>query len=307
MNLIESTDYSEYLKKKREAKLDYIKSLLDPFGSHFIRAPACVKVPTALLRDVSSFQITIGTAGDFVALFCPENLVKNGNNSSFPDWFYAARNSTSTNYSGISYLQHATTAATNYASQGVSSTLTYGAYMQHARLVSSGFRMKYIGRADAHSGLIIAGALPVNNPGLQTALVSNEVNELMFATRLTPLQGMTINWLPQDESSLEFKQIQAGTPFAQSGVYPQLAYAIYGFGLPAGTVLDVEVIRKYEYIPPYNFIELLLPEADHAHVAEDLPMVNDVIKRNAQSLSLGSTNDVIDSVQEVLELARALI
>lgn len=307
MNFNEATAYDEYHKSKKESKLNYIKSLLDPFNTPLVRAPSCVKVPTALLRDVQSFQINVGAAGDFIGLFTPENIIKNQNSTSYYDWVFCSRATSALDYSTLTYYGHGGSATTsNYTTQNKSTSLTYGNFMQHARLVSAGLRIRYIGRADAHAGMIICGALPLNVMSTQPVLFSNEVNELMFSKRVTPLQGLNVNWIPQDESSKEFKMI-AASGLQQYNVFPQLGYAFYGFGLPTGTCLDVEIVRNYEYIPPYNYIELLMPEAERIQIPDELPAVNEVISRNLEQLTLGAPEQVLDSVSQVLSLARGLI
>jgi hypothetical protein len=49
-----------------------------------------------------------------------------------------------------------------------------------------------------------------------------------------------------------------------SDTSPQVAqnvFFIHGFGIPEGTVLDVEIVRNYEYFPAAQYVELLKPNS----------------------------------------------
>lgn len=250
-------DLADLQQVKKDRKLGYYKLLMDPFAAPLCRVPSGLVAPSTLLRDRETFQITIGAAGDFVGFFAPENMLKR---SSMPrDYVFLAQNaSSSTYYQTANFNDHFGLAAGNYASR-VSQTPggQYYTYFSQARLVAAGIRFRYIGRADAHSGIICAGLISNASPMEIVPLNSGLIAESLYPIRATPGEQLVCNWFPFDANSTVFSPFPPGTYMDKTE--SQQVFVFNGFGLPSGTVLDVEVVRCYEYIPTPAYHELLVP------------------------------------------------
>jgi len=238
----------------------YYDQIMDPFKAPLCRIPGSFVQGTQLVRDRQTFQITTGTgANDFVAYFAPENSIRT-NVSSTPtpnDYAFIARSSTLASYNTMTYGSHLSNAtATEYASRNSAWQQTYATYWQAVRLVSAGLRIRYIGRQDAEAGLLSVGMTSVRAPHSSTVLLDATISEFPFNYRGKTADGLVCNWIPTDFSDQSF--INVSTADSQS-VSAQNVFFIHGFGIPDGTVLDVEVVRNYEYYPRYQYQELLNP------------------------------------------------
>ena len=243
-----------------QSNLDYYHQIVEPFKAPLCRVPGAFVQGTQLVRDRATFQITIGAgANDFVAYFAPENSIRtNVSQSPAPqDLCIIARTSALVDYSSLSYGGHVNSAtSTNYASRQAAWQQTYSSYWQAVRLVSAGLRIRYIGRQDAEAGLISAGMTSMRAPHNSSVLNDSVITEFPFNYRGKTADGLACNWIPTDFTDQSF--INVSTSDSQS-VSAQNVFFIHGFGIPDGTVLDVEFVRNYEYYPKYQYQELLNP------------------------------------------------
>jgi hypothetical protein len=251
---VELAQMAEIRKKRKTA---YYELVLNPFSGALCRFPSPFPVPSTLLRDREVFQITTGAAGDFIGYFSPENMIKRS--TTHRDYAFFAQNTASGSYyQSLTYNGHLGAAAGNYATQ-LSQTANgqYGTtYFGSVRLVAAGLRIKYIGRAELLSGLITAAVIQSGDPMGLTPLLSGGIAESLYPVRVTPDEGLVLNWFPFDAGQANFIPYGSGN---YNGDHAQQVFCIHGFGLPTGTVLDIEVVRVYEYIPKPGFHELLTP------------------------------------------------
>lgn len=279
----------------------YYKQLMNPFHAPLCRYPSVVPVPSSLLRDRETFQITIGNAGDFVGFFAPENMFRRTTAAANFDFAFIAQSAASgTFYATLPYWDHLLSATGgNYASR-VQQTQggQYSTYFNSVRLVSAAIKFRYIGRAELLAGIITAGLIHINNPPAQTPYLSSAIAETMFPIRCPLDKDLVCNWLPFDSNSSNFSHIPTNSSF--SGDISQQVFVFHGFGLPAGTVLDCEVVRNYEYIPKPAFHELLTPHSIDLRV---LPNKDDFAESQIlqnQNLIVTSTSDILSELEKSL-------
>lgn len=277
-----SKDFKALHEERQEAKRAYYKCLADPFTASLVRVPGPFTAPSGLLRDRETFQITTSAAGDFVGYFAPENMFKRSGTQR--DYVFLAQAAASTTYyQSLTFNNHMGAAIGNYATRlSQNPGGQYHPYFSQVRLVSAGIRFKYIGRADAHAGLIAAGLISDVSPMDLTPLLTSSISETMFAIRAAPAEQLVCNWYPFDALSQSFLPYPASSGI--TGTETQQVFVFHGFGLPAGTVLDVEIVRNYEYIPQAQYHELLTPpSSDKRFSAKRDPAMDAQLQAKAQS------------------------
>lgn len=235
---------------------------MEPFETPLVRVPGSFQQMTQTLRDKSTFQITIGSgANDFVGYFAPENSIRSVRiQPTTPyDVCFVSRTSAMPDYSSLTYLNHANSAVpANYSSRYSVRQDQYVNYWQAVRLISAGIRIRYIGRQDAEAGLISCGLTSSRIPQSETPLTDTRISELTYAYRGKTSEGLRCSWIPSDFTDQSFINVPS------SDTSPQVAqnvFFIHGFGIPEGTVLDVEIVRNYEYFPAAQYVELLKPNS----------------------------------------------
>ena len=253
-------DYDTVKDTKSTMRGTWLHSLIDPFCAPICRMPSDIAYNSHLLQDRETFQLTIGSASDFVGYFAPTNSIYGAQ----PDWCFISRiPGSSYNYfsqtaSFASFMNHT---PSYYAMQlSAPNSVSYSSFFKQGRLVSAGLIIRYIGRADQHSGFISAGATVLGENPLSTYPVSNnDINELLYVQRVAPADGLRIVWTPVDEQSKFFKTLTSS-----GNSSPQMIFYFHGVGLPQGTILDVEVVRNYEFLPHPDYAELFKGSSDPA-------------------------------------------
>ena len=251
-----SQDVRDKLKQQKTA---YYRMLVDPFNAPLCRPHTLFPTSTSLVRDVESFSLTIGAAGDFCGIFAPTAPFKSTPNSaSSAEYMFAARDTTS--------ISQVATYATIFTS-GVlpswnvrkSQATEHIALMSAGRVLAAQVKIRYIGRDDAASGIITVGSFCAALPFETYMFTDNAVQELLNSSRCLPKEGCVVTWYPFDETDREFQPVDMGGT-STAGRLTNLAFGFYGAGLPTGTVLDIEVARVIEYVPRPNQMELLAPQ-----------------------------------------------
>lgn len=280
--MINSSSY----KDGNESSTAYYESIIDPFNAPLVRVPGSFQQMTQTLRDKTTFQITIGAgANDFVGFFAPENSIRSAISQTIPpyDWLFLARSSALADYSSSNYHTHlASGPAASYASRPWGTQAQYSTYWQAVRLVSAGLRIRYIGRQDAEAGLLSCGFSSSRIPQTLTPMLDTRISELTYAYRGKTSEGLRCSWIPSDFTDQSFINV----PSSDSA--PQIAqnvFFIHGFGIPEGTVLDVEVVRNYEYFPAVQYVELLKPNSrDQVFETVESPSLASSILNTASSV-----------------------
>lgn len=244
-----NNDYDYARSNKTLMKDSWLHSLLDPFNAPVCRIPSDIPYNSHLLQDRETFQLTVGPLGDFVGYFSPTAYLSH----TIADWIFLSRSVSTLDYTTAGYFNHYNSATPSNYSMRISAplSLSYQSFFKQGRLVSAGISFRYIGRADQHSGFIAAGSTVLSDaPSGQICLMNGDINELMYVQRVAPADGLRCVWIPVDEEAKNFKTL-GGYNTASN-----LTYYFHGVGLPPGTILDVEVVRNYEYIPQPDYVEL---------------------------------------------------
>jgi len=283
--MIESIPVSEMTS---ESKTAYYKSIIEPFESPLVRVPGSFQQMTQMLRDKSTFQITIGAgANDFVGYFAPENSIRSIlAQPTVPfDYCFIARTSALTDYTTSSFLTHFNSVtAANYSSRTAVTQNQYTNYWQAVRLISAGIRIRYIGRQDAEAGLISCGLTSSRIPQASSPLTDNRISELTYAYRGKTSEGLRCSWIPSDFTDQSFINVPSSDSAPQVA---QNVFFIHGFGIPEGTVLDVEIVRNYEYFPAAQYVELLKPNSKDRvfQTAENSSMASSILNTASSVIS----------------------
>ena len=249
----------EVRDKLKQQKTAYYAMLVDPFNAPLCRPHTLFPTSTSIVRDVESFSLTIGAAGDFCGIFSPTAPFKSTPNSATSaEYMFAARDTTA-----ISLVQTYTTIFTSgvLPSWNIrkSQASEHIALMSAGRVLAAQVKIRYIGRDDAASGIISVGSFCAALPFESYMFTDNAVQELLNPSRCLPKEGCVVTWYPFDETDREFQPVDMGGT-STAGRLTNLAFAFYGAGLPTGTVLDIEVARVIEFVPRPNQIELLAPQ-----------------------------------------------
>lgn len=257
MQRFEDPESTEFKAKLKASKIAYYRMIVDPFTSPIARPPSPFPSNSSLVRDCETFTLTVGPQGDFVGVFCPTLPLKSDNTNSSVnfEYLFASRVSNAIAYP-TSYASLFSSVPSANWTGNKSSSSEHLPYMATTRLLAAQIRVRYIGRDDACSGIISVGSFVASIPTMATIFIDNAIQELRNPARVLPKEGAVVTWYPLDESDRDFQIVDQ----SRNERSPNLAIAFYGQGLPAGAVLDFELVRVYEYFPRPAYQELLGPD-----------------------------------------------
>lgn len=245
----------------------YLRFVLNPDTEDPVRMPAKFVYPSTFVSFKNNFTLTVGSAGDFVGYFSPQNGLNNSAAFS-TDYLFLSRNTGSPAYNTQSYRYMANTAAYNPILGN--SQFVYPTVFNSARVIGALCEIKYMGALQLESGSIIvsgmawgsncnpigSGSVAINTPGApgvnSPPTVSDQYNAKIIKKYST---GETIRmvWFPVDYSCTKFVSPPSGNNTNVSTVVSfgasQLAFYITGYGLPVGTQYDIRIQIYYEAVP----------------------------------------------------------
>ena len=249
----------QYVTRKHNREKKYLDFVLNPDSEAPIRMPSDFTYPTNLLSYKQNFQVTIGASGDFIGYFSPQNplLAFPPTSNQTCSYMFLSRASAVAvpSYQAITYASHSTALAANYATQiaDPNQTFPYVSNFSSARVIGGVCKMEYIGSLQNTSGMItIAADLVASNSkpvgGLLPPTNSQLYNLLLYKKYAASEQTRSV-WFPVDPSVQEFVNVNQTTVDTNAAEFSQLIFYFNGYGLPAGSQLDVTIEIYYEGVP----------------------------------------------------------
>ena len=289
----------QYVDKKHKREKKYLDFVLNPDIEMPIRMPSDFTYPTNLMSYKQNFQISIGAMGDFCGYYAPQNhfLFTPNNNSSTAtqnkscSYMFFTRSVTGTDYFSTSYNTQSLAATTGYSQKVVdpNPSFPYHLNFDSARVIGGMMKVQYIGSLQNTSGMIsVAADLIAQNSfptGDQLPPTNSQMYNLLVYKKFSASEQTQSVWFPVDPSVQNFINVDRAQN-ATTTSFPdvsQLVFYIYGYGLPASTMLDITIETYYEAVPNYQSSSLFV--ASQAVSKEDTKSAwNEIMNVGKQNL-----------------------
>lgn len=222
-----------------EVSYGYLHSLIYPERSKGSRIPSIVPTPSSTFQQREQLTITPNASGNFALQWIPQcyNSVSGGN--------YDLYVNTDATLSGSTILGGGTwtpQSATRFA----------GDYFNTVRLVSASMMISYIGRADAHSGVIgCAHDISATVSSSADTQYSNfgYIDDKLYSKTTEPANGLKSVYIPKDPSDENWCAPNIIIPSSGSGKSSSVRFLVYGQNLPNAQCIRVDFVRNFEGNP----------------------------------------------------------
>lgn len=247
----------QYIAKKHGREKKYLDFVLNPDIEAPLRMPSDFTYPTNILSYKQNFTLTL-PVGDFIGFYAPQNhlLAPSGaSTNATVSYMFLARNTTGVNYQAASYLVQSTSNIGSFTNNAIDSNqrFPYTSNFDSARVIGGCCKIEYIGSLQDTSGMVTIGAnlTPANALaiGNQTPPTNSQLFNLLLYKKYNGSDQTKSTWFPVDPSVQEFVSTSTTATQTDAADFSQLAFYFNGYGLPAGSQLDITIETYYEAVP----------------------------------------------------------
>jgi hypothetical protein len=210
-----------YIEDKHKAQYDYSLSLINPFQSFGARCPTAIPIETATAHIEYNTDFVPNASGRFLIVADP---MKN------------------------ELLLYNDAALTGAGAVGASTSIALAqdsTVIDMYRLVSYGIRLTYQGDIQTHKGYIVAAV--TSNLSNEDFRIFSNIENLHTKTRMVPLEGAYLKYVPVDPDQLDFKPntVHSGNTHTSNN---KQVLIIYGANLPTTASFRLDIVRNIEYV-----------------------------------------------------------
>lgn len=248
------------------------------------RMPSPVPIESCLYSEKTIISFQVGTSGEFSYTF---GAATNGTRIQVN-----SRDTAAGAYGTLTPDARFSLGLTNHTYNQYTNFTGPSAYSECIRLVGASIKASYIGRSDASAGIIRTCSNISRDCFVETEASASRIVDGM-TSKVVAVPGVSYQtWYPYDISAFEFKQ------FADFTVSESLALYGIGYGLTAGTTVELELCVNYEYVPNLANQELLGSNAQYGPTVSNgmLGTVTKGIKSTLGELSHNNKSSIISNL-----------